>query len=109
MTGQITKPERRAESRIPVSLEVALYYNTLMMPDCRVLNLSPEGAFIVTGGQFLPDQALLDLAFGIPAASGVPQRFTAQVMRCTNEGVGVRLQHKDPNSMRNLIEMLYAA
>jgi len=31
------------------------------------------------------------------------------VMRCTEEGVGVRLRHMDTNSLRNLIETLYAA
>lgn len=109
MTDQSTIPDRRATHRIPVSLGAALYYNTLMLPECQVRDLSPEGAFIATGGQFLPDQALLDLAFSVPAAGGASQRFAAQVMRSTEEGVGVRLRHTDTNSMRNLIEMLYAA
>jgi hypothetical protein len=109
MTGQSIHPERRATRRIPVSLGAVLYYNALMLPECQVRDLSPEGAFVATGGHFLPDQVLLDLAFSVPVAGGVPQRFTAQVMRCTEEGVGVRLQHTDASSVRNLIEMLYAA
>lgn len=109
MTGQSANPERRATRRIPVSLGAVLYYNTLMLPECLVRDLCAEGAFVATSGHFLPDQALLDLAFSVPAAGGVPQRFTAQVMRCTEEGVGVRLRHTDPSSMRNLIETLYAA
>ena len=109
MTGESTNPERRATRRIPVSLGAVLYYNTLMLPECQVRDLSPVGAFVATSGTFLPDQALLDLAFRVPVAGGVPQRFTAQVMRCTEEGVGVRLRHNDTSSMRNLIETLYAA
>ena len=109
MPGQSTNPERRTTHRIPISLGAVLYYNTLMLPECRVRDLSPEGAFVVTGGHFLPDQALLDLAFSVSMAGSVPRRFTAQVMRCTEEGVGVRLRHTDPSSMRNLIETLYAA
>jgi len=109
MTDQSASTERRATRRIPVSLGAVLYYNTLMLPECQVCDLSPEGAFVATGGHFLPDQALLDLAFSVPVAGGVPQRFTAQVMRCTEAGVGVRLRHADASSMRNLIEMLYAA
>ncbi|MEK7759480.1 MAG: PilZ domain-containing protein [Pseudomonadota bacterium] len=109
MTGESTNPERRATRRIPVSLGAVLYYNTLMLPECCVRDLSPEGAFVATSGNFLPEQALLDLAFSVPVAGGVPQRFTAQVMRCTEEGVGVRLRHNDTSSMRNLIETLYAA
>lgn len=109
MTDSSNNPERRAERRIPVSLGAVLYYNTLMLPECQIRDLSPAGAFVATGGHFLPDQALLDLAFGVPAAGGMPQRFTAQVIRCTEEGVGVRLRHTEPNSLRNLIETLYAA
>ncbi len=109
MIGQGANPERRATRRVPVSLGAALYYNTLMLPDCQVRDISTEGAFIATGGHFLPDRALLDLAFSITAVAGAPQRFTAQVMRCTEQGIGVRLRHTDPSSMRSLIETLYAA
>ena len=109
MTDRSNNPERRAERRIPVSLGAVLYYNTLMLPECQIRDLSPAGAFVATGGHFLPDQALLDLALGVPTAGGVSQRFTAQVIRCTEQGVGVRLRHIDPNSLRNLIETLYAA
>ena len=109
MTERSNKPERRTANRIPVSIQAVLYYNSLMLPECLVRDLCAEGAFVATSGQFLPDQALLDLAFSVPAAGGVPQRFTAQVMRCTEEGVGVRLRHTDARSMRNLIETLYAA
>lgn len=109
MTDRSLNPERRATGRIPVSLGAVLYYNTLMLPECQVRDLSPEGAFVVTGGCFLPNQALLDLAFSVPLTGGVPRRFSAQVMRCTGEGVGVRMRYTDANSMRNLIETLYAA
>jgi hypothetical protein len=109
MFNRDINPERRATRRIPVSLAAVLYYNSHMMPECQIRDLSPEGAFVTTGGHYLPDHALLDLAFNVQAAGGVPQRFTAQVMRCTDEGVGVRLQHADSGSLRNLIETLYAA
>jgi hypothetical protein len=109
MKDRGTNAERRVARRIPVSLGAVLYYNMHMLPECLVRDLSPEGAFIATGGHDLPDHALLDLAFNVQATGGVPQRFTAQVMRCTEEGVGVRLQHQDPGSLRNLIETLYAA
>jgi len=111
--GRMTIPnmqsERRATRRIPVSLGAALYYNMLMLPECQIRDLSSEGAFVVTDGQFLPDRALVDMAFSVMAAGGVAQRFTAQVVRSTEEGVGVSLQHTDGNSLRNLIETLYAA
>jgi hypothetical protein len=109
MTGRIINSERRSKHRLPVTLEVVLYCNTIMLPQCQIRDISPEGAFVDTGGHFLPDQALVDLAFSATLAGGVPQRFTAQVVRCTDEGVGVRLRDTDNNAMRHLIETLYAA
>jgi hypothetical protein len=109
MTGRHVNTERRTTRRVSVSLEAVLYYNTIMLPECQIRDISPEGAFVDTGGHFLPDQALVDLAFSVSTASGVPQRFAAQVVRSTEEGVGVRLQPTDNNSMRTLIETLYAA
>lgn len=99
--------ERRAIERMPVSLNAVLYYNALMLPDCHVRDLSSQGAFVLTGGQFLPDRASVDLAFAIPAAYGMPQRVAAQVIRSTGDGVGIRLDHVDPALLRGLIETLY--
>lgn len=99
--------ERRASQRLPVSVSAVLYYNSLMLPDCHICDLSSQGAFVLTGGQFLPDQANVDLAFAIPSAYGMPQRVMAQVVRSTDDGVGVRLAHVDPAMLRNLTETLY--
>jgi hypothetical protein len=109
MAGQDFNSERRSTRRIPVTLEAALYYNTIMLPECQIRDISPVGAFVDTGGHFLPDRAQVDLAFSTMTNTGVPQRFTAVVVRSTEEGVGVRLQHADNDSMRHLIETLYAA
>lgn len=103
-----TNPERRAAHRVPVSVGAVLYYNALMLPECRISDLSLEGAFIATGGHFLPDRALLDLAITVQTAGNLPQRVAAQVVRSTEVGVGVRLQHVDSGSLRNLVETLYA-
>ncbi len=109
MNTLYNSPERRATRRVPASIEAVLYYNTLMLPECRIRDISPQGAFVVTGGHYLPDQALVDLALSAQAVGGVPQRFSAQVMRSTEEGAGVRLQLMDAASLRRLIETLYAA
>jgi len=108
MTVQGINRERRATPRIPVSVGAVLYYKALMLPECQVSDLSLEGAFIATSGQFLPDHALLDLAFSVQTAGSHPQRITVQVVRNTETGVGVRLQHSDSRSLRNLVETLYA-
>ena len=114
MTNLHTNPERRATRRIPVSIEAVLYYNSLMLPECQIRDLSPQGAFVATGGHYLPDRAQVDLALNVPAAGGVPQRFSAVneasfTMRSTEAGAGVRLQLTDAGSLRRLIETLYAA
>lgn len=108
MTVRGINRERRSAPRIPVSVGAVLYYKALMLPECQVSNLSLEGAFIATSGQFLPDHALLDLAFSVQTADRLPQRITVQVVRNTEAGVGVRLQHSDSHSLRNLVETLYA-
>jgi PilZ domain len=108
MQGQDTSTERRITGRVPVSVDAILYFNSLLLTDCRIRNLSSEGAFIVTGGQYIPDRALVDISLNVPAV-GVPLRLTAQVMRSTEEGVGVQLKDVDANSMRQLIQTLYAA
>lgn len=99
--------ERRASQRMPVSLGAVLYYNALMLLDCHICDLSSQGAFVLTSGQYLPDHASVDLAFAIPAAYGMPQRVAAQVVRSSNDGVGVRLEHVDPAMLRGLVETLY--
>lgn len=101
-----TRKERRGIRRVPVALDAVLYYNTLMLPDCQVRNITPEGAFVFTSGHFLPDQAGIDLAIASPRG-GMPQRFSAVVTRCNEQGVGVRLQDVNPVSLRTLVETLY--
>ena len=99
--------ERRVSERTPVSFRAVVYYNTLMLPGCELRNLSPEGGFVYTDGQFLPDQAVVDLALPQHDEGTVPLRFSAQVVRSNGDGVGIRLLHSDPTELRGLAEMLY--
>ena len=108
MDSQTSRPERRTSDRVPVSVDAILYYNSLLLTDCRIRNLSQSGAYILTGGTFIPDRALVDVSLNVPAA-GVPVRLTAQVMRSTEEGIGVRLQDVNAGTLRQLIESPYAA
>lgn len=94
---------------MPVALDAVLYYNSLMLPDCRIRDISADGAFVLTGGAALPDQAQIDLAISVAAGTGLSQRFTAQVVRTTESGIGVRLGSMNPLALRSLVETLYAA
>jgi hypothetical protein len=108
MESRTVNPERRNSGRVPVAVDAIVYYNSLLLTDCRIRNLSTGGAFIVTGGTFIPDRALIDLSLNVPAA-GAPLRLSAQVMRSTEEGVGVQLQDVNSATLRQLIQTLYAA
>lgn len=99
--------DRRACRRMPVTIGAVLYYNSLMIPGCEIRDLSPDGAYILTDGQFLPDQAQIDVALPQLMPQGVPSRIAAQVVRSTGDGVGVRLLPGDPVVMRSLVEMFY--
>jgi hypothetical protein len=100
--------ERRHNRRVAVSYGAVVYYNTLVLPDCEVRDLSPEGAFVVTGGHFLPDRALVDLAIPQISTPGMPQRLNAQVVRSDGHGVGLRLVHRDASALRRFVEVFYA-
>jgi len=106
-TVKTVQNERRRHERVPVALDAVLYYNTLMLPDCHIWNISPEGAFVSTSGHHIPDRAVVDLAIS-GAQGGMPQRFQGTVMRTTEQGVGVRLRDVNPDSVRTLVQTLYA-
>lgn len=108
MDSRTVTQERRESGRVPVAVDAILYYNSLLLTDCRIRNLSTGGAFIVTGGTYIPDRALIDLSLNVPAA-GAPLRLAAQVMRATEDGIGVRLQDVNAGMLRQLIQTLYAA
>lgn len=105
MDRQAGSQNRRCSHRVPVSIDTVIYYNSLMLPDCEIQDLSPEGAFVATDERYLPDQAIVDLA--LPMTNGSPQRFSAQIVRNTATGVGVRLLHDDPVAVRSFVEFLY--
>jgi hypothetical protein len=109
MTPEHTSGERRCALRIPVSLEAVLYHNSLMLNDCTVRDISADGMFVLTGGQRLPDGAQVDLVLSAVADRDNRRRIGAEVMRVTDEGVGLRLKYGDPIQMRALVDMLYAA
>lgn len=107
MQNHSFQTDRRASRRMPVTIGAVLYYNSLMLPGCEIRDLSPDGAYILTDGQFLPDQAQIDVALPQLMPQGVPSRIAAQVIRSTGDGVGVRLIPGDPVVMRSLVEMFY--
>lgn len=107
MSPSPPESDRRSSPRTPVSFGAVLYYNSLMLPGCELRNMSPAGAFVITDGQYLPDQAMVDLALSDFTDNGMAKRLSAQIVRSASDGVGVRLLDPDPGMMRQLVEMLY--
>lgn len=100
--------ERRANRRVPVSLDAVLFYNSLMLPECRVCDVSLEGAFVAMQGGHFPRGANIDLVLSVSSLEAALPRFSALVMRVTEEGVGLRIEHPNAQSLRRLVEALYA-
>jgi hypothetical protein len=106
-TGRNT--ERRGNRRIPVSLQAVVYYNSLMLPECIIRDISSDGMFVSTGGRYLPDRARVDLALALTSPGAQPQRLDAEVVRLTDDGVGLRLNQGDPVRFRAFVDTLYAS
>lgn len=107
MTPEPVSGERRCALRIPVSLQAVLYCHTLTLPDCVISDISADGLFVRTGGQGLPEGAAVDLVLSGGGARRA--RVSADVVRVTDAGVGLRLRYGDPLEVRALVDMLYAA
>lgn len=100
--------ERRASRRVPVSLDAVLYYSSLILPECRVCDVSLDGVFVATQGGYFPQGASIDLALSISSLEAALPRFPALIMRVTEEGIGLRIERPDAQSLRHLVEALYA-
>lgn len=109
MTPKHAPSERRCALRIPVSLGAILYHGPLMLHDCTIRDISADGMFVTTAGQRLPGGAQVDLVLTAIADPDNRRRIGAEVVRVTDEGVGLRLKYGDPIQVRALVDMLYAA
>ncbi len=99
--------ERRENPRLPVALEVALYYNSLMLLDCRTRDISLEGVYVDTGGQALPQNAAVDLALSLQIGEEMRyHRLPAEVMRIDDEGIGLMFRYPDYSSFNALVSLL---
>ena len=83
--------EHRLSLRTPLTMNVAIYYNSLGLLQGRSLDVSRNGMFVQTGHLVLPLHAMVDVAYPLDASSnGIhPQRTPAMVVRTTDAGVGL--------------------
>ncbi|MCK7497303.1 MAG: PilZ domain-containing protein [Comamonadaceae bacterium] len=92
-----------------MSLEAVLYHNSVVLHACVIRDISADGVFVLTGGQRLPEGAQVDLAVTSASGHDGQQRVGAEVVRVTDQGLGLRLKYRDPIQVRALVDMLYAA
>ena len=102
--------ERRDNPRMPVALDVALYYSSLKLLGCQARNISLEGAYVHTGGQALPQSALIDLALTLRVGEEVRHhQLPAQVARSDHDGVGLMFRRSDYMSFNALVNLIDAS
>jgi hypothetical protein len=100
------KNERRGNQRVAASLDVAVYYNSLVLFDCRTRDISLDGAFVDTQGQSLPQNAKVDLRFDVQVDGGSQQhRLEAEVMHSEDDGVGVKFHYPDFSTFAGVVAM----
>lgn len=88
--------EHRLSLRMPLTMNVAIYYNGLGLLQGRSLDVSRHGMFVATGPMILPLHAIVDIAFPLESGkySEPPQRTPAMVVRLTNEGIGLMFSNE---------------
>ncbi len=101
--------ERRDNPRLPVALDVALYYSSLKLLDCQTRDISLEGAYVKTGGRVLPQNAAIDLALALQIGDEVRyHRLPAEVTRVDQDGIGLLFRYPDYTSFNALVNLLDA-
>lgn len=102
--------ERRGNVRVESNLDVALYYNSLVLLSCRARDISPDGVFVDTGGQSLPQNAKIDVRFDVNMDGHYQQhQLQAEVMHIEDQGVGLKFEHTDYSSFVSVVNMVAAS
>lgn len=98
-----TDMDRRWTARVPVTLHAALYYNGLGIIKCNTLDISLDGALVMTGRVILDQDAPLDIILcGSDTKTTVNCRLKANVTRLTINGAGICFKDVSPESYRFL-------
>lgn len=102
--------ERRGNVRVEASLAVALYYNSLVLLSCQARDISPDGVFVDTGGQLLPQNAMIDVRFDSQVdGRDQPHRLQAEVKHIGDRGIGLKFAHTDYASFVSLVNLFAAS
>lgn len=83
------QPERRWNVRLPVAINIIIYYNGLGLIQAKTKNLSLDGAYIETGRISLNQGGELELILYDPEDCTEQQRVRAHIARLDEQGAGL--------------------
>jgi hypothetical protein len=99
--------ERRGNTRMESNLDVALYYNSLVLLSCRARDISPDGVFVDTGGQSLPQNAKVDVRLDVNVDGQYQyHQLQAEVMHIEDQGVGLKFERTDYVAFVGLVNVV---
>ena len=83
------QPERRWNQRLPVAMNIIIYYSGLGLIQGKTKNLSLDGAYIDTGRISLHQGGELELILYDPEDCSEQQRVRARIARLDDHGAGL--------------------
>jgi hypothetical protein len=87
--------EQRLSLRIPLMINVAIYYKGLGLLRGRSLDVSRHGMFVATGPMLLPIHSKVEVVFTLERGKGGPlERTTATVVRLNRDGIGLMFSNE---------------
>ena len=105
----VSTAERREASRIPVTLQAVLDFNSKDYRYSATRNISLEGAFVKLTPESLRKRAKLDLAIRLPAGEKPGfHRFQAEVVRIAPDGAGLKFVKLGTESYAALLDFIFS-
>ncbi len=86
------QPERRWNVRLPVAINIVIYYSGLGLIQGKTKNISLDGAYIETGRISLHHAGELELILYDPHDCSEQQRVRARIARLDDHGAGLVFQ-----------------
>lgn len=107
MENRAPQSENRHSPRRPMAIDASIIYKDLPIPNCKISNISFDGAFINTPAAAPPKNGVIRLILN---DSTKQQLFTlnGQVVYAKNKGAGLRFQSLDSDTYSTLFELLIA-
>ena len=88
--GKVKLMEHRINPRLPIEFNVSLNYRSLGIITAKVINISPDGAFVSTRAVKISKHQMLEMVFNFPGvASNEVYKLAAMVVHEAQDGMGL--------------------